>query len=538
MTGARAAAPGVPSAVTVALLVGAAAGLGRMLPDGGGGSALDGVMTGFAAGMAAGALTLALFALLDRPRPLAAQIAHPRRAALAAGIAMLLARTPVFLAVFPGLFDYDVGPEWLSQTQQIATGELNAHHPVIHTLFLKVTIGAGEALFGSYEAGVATSVAAQAVLTAGLLATALHHLMRAGIGRRGAALACAFWALDPVISLYVFATTKDVLFSALVVVLCAIVLAAGRTGRLGPRDAAAASLLTFLIVCLRTNALIALVFACPAAVALVPPAVRRALGASFAAAMAAALVFLGPVSAAAGVAASPVGVWNALAVPMQQVAHVAMRPDTPAGERAAIERALPGLAYAPGLSDAARYAFMHAPVSRRELARLYLDLGRAHPIAYAKALLLHTEDAWSPFAVIDAHTRGTGKTEVVEFEPKDPVRAHPLAPGLREVLRVVAEEPGFERLPVLGALVSIPAHLLVLMLALLRARATRDRTGLAALMPLAWLALSNLFGPCMIIRYFLPLFQGLPLVAMILVRGGEALAHREGEAAGGRAESA
>ena len=545
------------AAASLAVPVGLATGLGLALPDGGAHAPATCAVAGLSAATATLFGVRCLFGALDRrdsrgPHGTggvaparsywSTPVARPRRAALAALIVIIICWLPILLAAYPGFFDYDVGNEWHSQSLQWETGELNAHHPVLHTLFLGATMQLGRAIIGTYNGGVAVSVLIQAVLVAGLLASTLLALMRAGMSRAGSAGATVYWALDPVIGMYAFATTKDVIFSALVVALGARVLlhlrgdGAGERGACGRESGggshgrratgsgavsgpvmalAPMALLAFLVVSLRGNALPAMAVAGPIIVALARRGRRAGLAAALATGTAAALMWLGPASTAMGVEKSPIGIWDALCVPMQQLAYTAGSDEVAPADRAAVQGAVPGLEYDPQLSDAARYPFMHAPTSGSDLVALYLRLGAAYPVQYLKAYLLLTQDAWNPFAVIDAHTSASGATEVIEFEPKEPATRSSKLPALEAPLRWIASERGVERVPVLGLGVSIAAYLLALLTALARAIVRRDRAGAASLALMALLSSTNLLGPCMIIRYFLYLFLGLPLIARV-----------------------
>lgn len=532
------------ASVALGILIAAATTAGLALPDGGSRPAAVCAAGGIVAGLAGFICVYGFLSALagDRggigglaariPRPPASpEVRHPAAFCLAAFAVLIICWAPILLAAYPGFFDYDVGHEWNSQSIQYETGVLNAHHPVLHTLFLGGTMQLGRALTGSYNGGVAVSVALQAVIVAAVLAAVLRVLIALGTRRRGAVAVIAYWALDPVIGMYAFATTKDVLFSAFTVAFCAIVYrmcgqAAGTRGAGAERQhrapiAALATLavLAFLIVSLRSNALYALAVACPIIVLLARRGARLALAGSLGAGIAAALIWLGPVAAAMGVQESPVGTWNALCVPMQQLAYAAQSDEVSLADRDEINRAVPDLEYNPQLSDAARYPFMHAPTGMGELARLYLRMGARYPVQYAKAYLLLTQDAWNPFAVIDAHMADAGTTEVIEYDPKEPATRATKLPALDRALRWIATERGVERVPVLGLGVSIPFYILALLVALARCWVTRDRSGAAALTPMLWLVATNLLGPCMIIRYFLYLFHGLPLIARVLFAG-------------------
>lgn len=532
------------ASVALGILIAAATAAGLALPDGGSRSAAVCAAGGIAAGLAGSICAHGLLSALAGelrgigrlaarvPRPPASpEVRHPAAFCLAALAVLTICWAPILLAAYPGFFDYDVGHEWNSQSIQYETGVLNAHHPVLHTLFLGGTMQLGRALTGSYNGGVAVSVAIQAVIVAAVLAAALRVLIGLGTRRRGAVAALAYWALDPVIGMYAFATTKDVLFSAFTVSFCAIVYrvcgqatearGAGADVPRRPPIAALAALaaLAFLLVSLRSNALYALAVACPVIVLLARRGTRLALTGAMGAGIVAALIWLGPVAAAMDVQESPVGTWNALCVPMQQLAYAAQSDEVSPADRDEINRAVPDLEYNPQLSDAARYPFMHAPTGMGELARLYLRMGTRYPLQYAKAYLLLTQDAWNPFAIIDAHTADAGTTEVIEYDPKEPATRASKLPLLDAALRWIATKRGIERVPVLGLGVSIPFYILALLVALARTWVARDRAGAAALAPMLWLVATNLLGPCMIIRYFLYLFYGLPLIARVLFAG-------------------
>ena len=89
---------------------------------------------------------------------LVADVGYPKKASVLAFIVLLVCWTPALIAGFPGYFTYDSGLGWLEQWGQYLTGELNSHHPVLHTLFVGLLISAGQSLFGSFNTGVLLAV--------------------------------------------------------------------------------------------------------------------------------------------------------------------------------------------------------------------------------------------------------------------------------------------------------------------------------------------------------------------------------------------
>jgi hypothetical protein len=87
-------------------------------------------------------------------------------------------------------FSYDAGLGYLMQWQQVTDGVLNAHHPILHTLFLKYTILFGKSLFGTFNAVVLLSVMFQAII----FAICIKCLLDFGMPRFYFLFMIVFWA--------------------------------------------------------------------------------------------------------------------------------------------------------------------------------------------------------------------------------------------------------------------------------------------------------------------------------------------------------
>lgn len=116
---------------------------------------------------------------------------------------------PVFLAYYPGIFAYDVH----TQVTQMNENAYTTHHPLLHTLLLRVFYRAGEAI-GSYNLGVVAYVVFQTVLVAMSMAYALMYLYEKGVGKKARFVLLLFFALCPVNSILAISVTKDILFAA------------------------------------------------------------------------------------------------------------------------------------------------------------------------------------------------------------------------------------------------------------------------------------------------------------------------------------
>lgn len=118
---------------------------------------------------------------------------------------------PAYLAFFPGIFGYDTP----NQMQQILSGQYTAHHPLLHTLVLRVFLNNGKAVFGTYNGGVALFCICQGIVVSGSIAYSflIMRQMKIPFPILGISLVWCIWS--PVLQVLTFNTTKDILFGAL-----------------------------------------------------------------------------------------------------------------------------------------------------------------------------------------------------------------------------------------------------------------------------------------------------------------------------------
>ena len=447
------------------------------------------------------------------------------KAVVAATAVVFACWIPVLLAGYPGFFTYDSGTGYLMQWQQISSGELNAHHPILHTGYMALFLKGALALTGDFNAGVFASVLVQAVLVAAALGFSLSWLARRSIGRVGFILSVAYYALDPIIGLFVFSTTKDVFFSAAFFSYCLAAADLYRRFVIGgepPHLRAFVPLATFgfFAFALRMNALVAIVVIFPVLLVLFKTARRQFVVATVCSLVAVALV-LGPISMLLGVQKSPISYWNALGIPMQQIARCTVDDAVSDQDKQLIEAELPNIRYQQNLSDVARAAFTSTDTPKTDLLSLYIHLGVTYPDVFWAAALLQSEDAWSPFCVIDCYGFDDPSTSAVfALAWQEPAHSDSKLPALLDGLRWISEDRGIESIPVVGLIVSIAFYLFVVAFALFKAIAVRNWEAVCLLFPLAVLALTNLLGPCMLIRYFFYLFLALPVMLFTVVHPG------------------
>lgn len=122
---------------------------------------------------------------------------------------------PVFLAFFPGIFNYDA----ITQIDEIRKGALSSHHPVLHSLFLYVTIDAAGTGLWSNQTGIMLHSIVQMLVLAFSMGYACKRMAKWKAPYFIQMAAVLFFALFPVNPLLALSTTKDIIFSALFLVL-------------------------------------------------------------------------------------------------------------------------------------------------------------------------------------------------------------------------------------------------------------------------------------------------------------------------------
>lgn len=427
---------------------------------------------------------------------------------------------PVFLAAYPGFFCYDMSVGDYAEWTQFSNRELYSHHPVLHTLLMGTTIRVVADLTGSFNVGVAVFVGLQALVVARVftyLLARLRDMTRSSLLCFGS---LAYLALDPLVSMFVLCTTKDTLFSAFVVLFCVLLYGymAKATHR-GIEHVFALGLSATAICILRPNGLIAFIVALPFLLALAQRGTRIRLGSACAAALALSLIWLGPVAWALGVNETNLQRFNALSIPVQQLVHTYQDSAT-AEEKSWLESLgyQDECLYEPPIADAARWNVIDMPLPG--FVEAYVAMGARYPDAYFSAFLQQTQMAWNPYSYVDIyHDRAytNRETSLFGFDWESPAISQPIFPWLHDTLESISGKLVLQNIPVLALLASIPFCVWMLCLVTARSLITKNHGALAICVVFGLLALSALMGPCALVRYYLYLFFGLPLLAALLL---------------------
>lgn len=448
-----------------------------------------------------------------------------------ATLVLLAAWAPVLLATWPGAYYYDAHGQL---PQALGIAPLTTHHPVAHTLLLRAFVLAGQALFGSQQAGAAMLTAFQMVALALMFGKACSEVAST-CGRVPGVLALLWFALCPAISLQTVAFTKDVPFAGLFCMSLLYLARVLRVTKERPTRGDAVCLCLFLLASMlfRNNAAHAVVVASvPVATAAVRKREARHIAASVsvATALLAYGLVAGPAYGALG-AEDVDGLAESMSVPMQQLARSALLGEVTQDEESYVRRLMPSYeSYRTYCSDTVKDTFDQVYLVEDPLAfaRTYASVGLKNAREYADAFLLLTYRSWYPFARYDYTLRDQGlplhSHPAESYGDAAPIVADSKAPGLLESMtagNVGAYGRAFfwwAGVPVVSVLLSTGGIIwmcaLMALLAAIRREGRFERLAILAFPTCYWATL--LLGPMVLARYEMCLFTSLPVCAMVV----------------------
>ena len=423
---------------------------------------------------------------------------------------LILCWLPVVIAYFPGITGYDMdAQEW-----QIISGYYNAHHPILHTLF----IGLFYNLLGP-TIGYGVHTVLQVLMLSAAIAYAMAWLRKIRTPDGLWIALMFFFALSPQHAIMAVSGTKDILFAAAMLVVCVEVC---RMLTEPDRSKNTAVILADVAVIaltgmLRNNAvygmalmwIVALVF------------FRRNLGKRFLAVLLAGIVAgsWGTDAINKAVNAGGTSIREMMSIPCQQLARVYYKYGTSLPVGYEIPELLPDAEnYKPDRSDYTKRSAKVIPNDRLiRFAKLWGREALNHPIEYIDAFLLNTKGFW----YLADHTFATTYDEiegspigcmVLKHIDSLQVEAPWMMPKLREVYYHLFTLNGY-RTFVPGWMLLHPA-LYTWLLGFMIAWFIWRRRG-APLMACAILLgylLTLLLGPCAIIRYQYDLMLAGPVI--------------------------
>lgn len=443
---------------------------------------------------------------------------------------------PVFLAYYPSVFAYDAEAQFF----QVIGVHYNTHHPLLHTLFLGTFFRLGGAL-GSYSLGMAVHSVVQMLLMASVFAYVLSYLYEKQIKRWQRMVLLAFFALFPTNSILALSTTKDVLFSALVLLYTITLyrMICERKMHIDKRDAAVYVILAVLMQLFRNNAVYAFVISVPFVLLgywkwhvqkdgdkKTAGGAGRYLVLSAAALLLFIICSMGLQTAVHAHKGSP---REMLSVPLQQMARTRVEKEEQIepGLRQALEEYIPSkwvfAAYDPHLADPVkgRAEIRDDPAG---LLKTWVKLGLKYPTVYIDAFLENSVGYWYLEDISHAQIYGIGtesgygylSTETRTLPAGCEIIPHSYLPGLRTLMEKIVSDNAYQKLPVLR--ISFAPAFYWWMLCMYMAAAIYRRKYIM-LLPFFFLTayyLTLLLSPTVLIRYMYPFVVTVPPICCCL----------------------
>ena len=436
------------------------------------------------------------------------------------------------LAVYPGVYSYDASVQIL---QVFGSDPLTSHHPVLHTLFLCGSLKIGEALFHSYQIGLALYSLIQITVMAAVFSFVLYRMMRRNAPLWLVLASWLFLAANPYMQVLVLLTTKDVLFSAFFLLAFdfSVDMISDPEHFFQSRALTAGFFLSALFSCFfRNQGIYVFVFFSLFALLFFIRYKKKNGGARplasrwliFSVALAAVyLTVNGPVFTSLGVEKGDTK--EMLSVPMQQLARVwHEKPESLSKEeRAYIEAlilpdALEG--YVRVNADPVKSGFQTEVVKNDPgtFIKTWAAIGAKEPLVYLDSFLMGNWGYWYPgetqywinYIVFD------GSFMEEEYNILHIFR-NSRFPQYESYLRSISLTPEYEKIPLLALILN---QAFPFWLMLITGTALLYRRQAALLVPLSFVFGyfgTLLLGPVTCVRYALPLIVCVPLMAEILL---------------------
>ncbi len=428
---------------------------------------------------------------------------------------LLLCWLPAWLSIFPGAFAYDALEEW----QQVRDGMLTAHHPVAHVLLLGGLTEGLHSLTGSYNAGIAVYTFLQMFILGNVLAYSLSFLRKFHVPDLFRWFALFFYGLSPVIQLFAISATKDVLFSAaLLMFLMDLILIGCRREAFfeDSKRMISFGIKAFLTMILRNNGFYIALFTLVILVAVCRKQWKRPF-AVLSVAVALYGAYVGPLYSLLHVA--PGGVEEMFSVPLQQMARV-HRYDYDSLKQQDLEllyQIVPKEnldSYRATVSDFVKKGFIREGYERhkKEFFMLWCRWGIGHPLTYLNSFLINTVDFWYPKAVVDGYRFDDGRGSYFDYQVSEPGEEIILLPGAHEYYKAFSLDLQVQRRPFMFLVMSPGWYLMMtVMIFVYLWRLGRSEFLLAGVMLLLSL-LTVLLGPMALVRYVLILYFAFPVL--------------------------
>lgn len=437
---------------------------------------------------------------------------------------LLACWTPILLAYFPGMLNYDFPTEYT----QFFTGYDN-RHPLLYLVTCYAVYHIGQLLSNPTLAVLILTILRMLSLSAAL-AYACVFLQRRRVPPHILLLVCALFALHPMFSVMSVSSAKDTPFAAAVLTLSLLCWEAAEDPKsfFASRHKTACFVLMIILTWhLRKNGVAALLML--PAVILIVRGFAKKMAVLCAVGLAASFLLAAGMNAALKPDDQPS--FQLYSIPAQQLVRTYHLGSMTPEEKEELEGWYPkgfGLTLFPHLADGAKGGLDEERLAQNADAymSLWARAGAKNPRLYLEAFLMLNMGLWYPddlshSAVYqDRPWKALGYLQLDEFAANEyEITAINLLPPVRNMVERVCRYNAYQKYPLVSILfcTATPFWCILLSCAAFFAR-RRGRFAVSSLGVLGLWA-SYLFGPCTLPRYVLPLFCLAPVLLALAFFG-------------------
>lgn len=308
---------------------------------------------------------------------------------------------PLFLAFFPGIVSSDNG---VQISQVIGDREWSNWHPVISTAFIGLPITIGMNVFGDLTAGIALATLIQMILLALIFGYVAEWIMSRVSSKKWIGYAfLLFFALCPVIASYSIVLWKDVMFSALFMLLVLkiyeLISNIGREQQLQMKSVVCIFILAVLVAFFRNGGVLILATFAIAMIIYFKQS-RKELAVVSVISIAFILIVQGPIYKVLNIASSPF--MESMSVPAQQIGYVVSKDGLSEEEKTALSKFadIEKLKnnYSPMNADPAKNSFNYDVVNDDKVGflRVWFDILKNHFGSFVRSYILQMYSYWYP----------------------------------------------------------------------------------------------------------------------------------------------
>lgn len=447
-------------------------------------------------------------------------------------IIIIIGWLPVFIADYPGGFRYDANKELI----QIING-YDANFPLLHSVIITKLLPAMYNITGSYNTGVTVYVVFQMLLVSLMYTHILYTFAKRGVNRILLAVMMMYCACSPVIHILIVHTTRDVIFSALLIyTMFLFYLMTSNTkeffkGFFKPIILALAFVLT--IMARNNNAGTAMLIGIIVISIVIWFIYRknnlRGVTIFAVATIAGYWLIRAWLTSICQPITVPPDTGGALSIMSQSIGRSFFYENEKWTEEEVQELSqymkLAGLRYSPENADYTKFA-IYDGIDVGEYFKFWCKIGMKSPGLYLDAILVNSQNMWFPPSVVDGYNAAGNPHFEMEDKcyaimlpgQEEPVVHQNLAPEILNFYTQIGLYISFEKVPVISMLFSIGFQLWVILNAIFYVMYRKINKLVLPLGIILGYMLISSFVPIVILRYFGAAFMAMPMVIVFTLQ--------------------